>query len=530
MHRAQALRFVGFGSSKDPLVEIEKAVQAPQAQYLRCYLHDLRATTVVIEPNYFDRDYLDEFATFYATSSAGYVNICERAHYFSINVGKALFRDAVGGDSVAIEKLQAAYLGHVVLRPLPRARLGRTVVRTYPDDQGEADGTPRIMSPRRTYEAHVAGLTLTVKGLAWQQQDSGVGSCATIALWSMLHSSAFDDHHAIPTTAEITSAAHTVAGTGRAFPADEGLRVEQMLEVIKSRGLASVVIPGDVQGRFSRARFSTLVAAFVRSGYPILVNGELDEGEGQLEGHAICIVGFRSSKPASVPDNEVALDDANVDIIYLHDDNLGPNVRFRVVEVDDAAGNTIDLKPEAPPPTNGDWPTTNPTETYGTITPTELVVAVHQELRTAPLALQQAAIKWSAWLPEILDLETKKKKIKGEVPPNTGMLVGSRFLRLRDYLDQELRTALQARPSHVLADARMRLWEKVSPMSLHIGLVRVSHDGMPMMDILFDTSDSDRHLQPTAYVAYHADVPWLLQRFNDQEVGEIDLGHMVRAW
>ena len=260
------------------------------------------------------------------------------------------------------------------------------------------------------------------------------------------------------------------------------------------------------------------------------MNGNLDEGEGQPGGHAICIVGFRSPTRAPVPDGEVAYDDANVDIVYLHDDNLGPNARFRVVEVEDESETTIDLKPEAPAPTNGNWPTTNPTEGYGTITPTELVVAVHQELRTAPLALQKAAMDWSAWLPDVLDLETKKLKVKGEAPPKTGMLVGTRFLRLRDYLDQELKTALQARPPRVLADARLQLWEKVSPMSLHIGLVRVSHDGMPMMDILFDTSDSDRHLRPTAYIAYHENVQWLLERFNAQEVGNIDLGRLVRAW
>lgn len=46
------------------------------------------------------------------------------------------------------------------------------------------------------------------------------------------------------------------------------------------------------------------------------------------------------------------------------------------------------------------------------------------------------------------------------------------------------------------------LWEKVAPMSLPIGLVRVSLGTEPMMDILFDTSDSDRHLRPTAYLAF----------------------------
>ncbi|HET7506348.1 MAG TPA: hypothetical protein VFK02_35255 [Kofleriaceae bacterium] len=67
-------------------------------------------------------------------------------------------------------------------------------------------------------------------------------------------------------------------------------------------------------------------------------------------------------------------------------------------------------------------------------------------------------------------------------------------------------------------------------MSLHIGLVRVSLGTEPMMDILFDTSDSDRHLRPTAYVAFQRQVPWLLKRWNELLGEDLDLGKLVRAW
>jgi hypothetical protein len=67
-------------------------------------------------------------------------------------------------------------------------------------------------------------------------------------------------------------------------------------------------------------------------------------------------------------------------------------------------------------------------------------------------------------------------------------------------------------------------------MSLHIGLVRVSLGTEPMMDILFDTSDSDRHLRPTAYLAFRAHVPWLLSRWQKLSGEDIDLGVLVRAW
>jgi hypothetical protein len=110
------------------------------------------------------------------------------------------------------------------------------------------------------------------------------------------------------------------------------------------------------------------------------------------------------------------------------------------------------------------------------------------------------------------------------------MIVGSRFIRLRRYVDEELASVLRARPPTALSRARLALWEKVAPLSLHVGLVRVSLGTEPMIDILFDTSDNNRHLRPTAYVAFQQQVPWLLERWNECSGEDVDLGTLVRAW
>lgn len=524
MHRPKSLRFCAFGSARDALVILERENDSRQVRYLRCYLHDLGAQSVIIEPNYFDRDYLSEFQAFYATSSAGYPNICQRVHFFRENITRAKFANAVGEAGETRKIVEDSYLGHVVLRPIPGAPIGRTVLKLYPDEKGIADGTPRIMEPAREYVAHVAGLTLKVSGIAWEQQDSAVGSCATVALWSMLHSSAFDDHHAIPTTAEITSMAHSSAPTGhRIFP-DSGLRMEQILEVIKGHGLAPVFISGEGDGQtFSRARFCTLVASFLRSGYPVLVNGWLEEEENQREAHTICIVGFRSGAPPTANAGELEIADKDINFVYVHDDNLGPNARF---EIRDATDGTISLFPDSPKPLNGSWPTANPTTSYHEIIPTEIVVAVHPELRTDPLELQRAAQTNARWLPEALDHEIKQQKRTS----TSGMVVSSRFIRLPRYIEHELASTLRDRSPGVLAKTRLAIWEKVAPMSLHVGLVRVSLGTEPMMDILFDTSDSDRHIRPTAFVAFRNHVPWLLKRWMELSGEDISLGVLVRAW
>ena len=43
---------------------LDREVDSRQVKYLRCYLHDLGARAVMVEPSYFDRDYLSEFEAF----------------------------------------------------------------------------------------------------------------------------------------------------------------------------------------------------------------------------------------------------------------------------------------------------------------------------------------------------------------------------------------------------------------------------------------------------------------------------------
>lgn len=273
MLKPRELEFHSFNQPKDPLFERRTL---KQAQYLLWYLSDLGAKGVLVEPQYFDRDYLSEFTGFYAASAAGYPNVCQRVHYFTEPVTRKRLQRAVGGDAGEQQALQTAYLGFVVIRPIRTTPLGRTVLKTYPDTQPD---TPRITNPSRDYECHVAGLTFRVNGLAWQQQDQGVGACATIALWTMLHSQAFDDRHIVPTTAEVTQIAQrTGAAILRGLPS-KGLSLGQLAQAVRDSGFTPQVIPGEAKGFFTKEHFNSSVASFIRSGYPILVLGQLDPNQ-----------------------------------------------------------------------------------------------------------------------------------------------------------------------------------------------------------------------------------------------------------
>ena len=134
--------------------------------------------------------------------------------------------------------LQRAYLGYCVVRPLPGSPIGRTVLVTFgpttPTDTRSFDAV-------RDYDVHLAGFKLTIRGLAFQQQDQGVSACATTALWSSLNKVAQLEALAIPTPAEITQAASRyLLSEGRALPS-EGLNINQICEAIRGSGLQPLV-------------------------------------------------------------------------------------------------------------------------------------------------------------------------------------------------------------------------------------------------------------------------------------------------
>ena len=521
----------------DPLSTISP--QTTQVLYLRCYLEDLSAKTVIEEPEYFDRDYLAEFSAFYSVSSRGYTNRCRRIHFFSEKITRETLRQAAGGGKPSLKKIQNSYLGFVVLRPIPAAPLGRTVLTWYPDDQDKDIHTPRVKNPSRKYFIHVAGIELFVEGLAWQQQDAGVGACATVSLWSMLHSSAFDDHHAIPTTAEITRDAHSRHSYGaRIFPS-QGLNFWQICDAIKELKLAPLITEGDVKNGsnilgFSKERFASTCASYIRSGYPILLIGHLVR-EGN-PGHAICVVGYRSCVPSTTNPLYPSLAELGIENVYIHDDNLGPNVRFEIETLsipaaEDAEeaeevskGNEyIMLSPSAPIPRNGQRMVDCPTQDYSSFIPTQLIVAAHSDIRTDPVTLYKAGLNNATYISKIFNLLAQKSS-----KPSYGLTVSTRFIKLATYLGLELEERLKGN-SKCLSKVRLALCEKVDPMSLHIGVVRIGlDDSTPLVDILYDTTDSDIHHPIFCHVAYSNQIPFVISLL--ESIGQGPFKECVEAF
>ena len=323
----------------DPGVLAQELGRGICSDYLSEYLKQLKATVCVTEAHYVDRHHLDDFANYYARSFSFPDAHCKRLHFFERLTPEAVRRTVgqAAHEPASIENLeetlQAAYLGFVVVRPLEAARVGRTVLRTYP-----ADGV-RHFEVLRPYRVHIAGLRLQLNGLAFQQQDRGAAVCASVALWSALQRVAVVAGHRSPTPHTITSAAASP------FAASYGLSDAAMAAALARLGYAADYL----EPEHGLGWFRLQLTASLRSHLPVVLLLSKDGPGGSGLGHAVTVTGFRE------PPNIEAVRTPHVDactegirvragslgVLYVHDDNLGPHAHYELRDAKSGDGNDM---------------------------------------------------------------------------------------------------------------------------------------------------------------------------------------------
>ena len=293
-----------------------------QIDYLARYCARLGAATVVREKLYIDRHFLDEYALYYSRNLSPPPNRVQRFHLFSRSFTDdgltRLFEDRAKLWANAGERfdarLSASYLGFVSIRPLPSVPVGRTVLRQLDD------GQPRDIWATSKHPVHLGNLTLTVEGIAFQQQDVAVGACATAALWSALSRVSRHEGMRAPTPAEVSeAAARHLLPHGRTLPAVAGLTVAQLAEAIRTLGFA----PEAVRANELPEIFVVALHTYLLSGIPVVLALRSADG-----GHAVTAVGFQTTrKPKALLQTTVPVRSARIEKIYVHDDRLGPYAR-----------------------------------------------------------------------------------------------------------------------------------------------------------------------------------------------------------
>jgi len=311
-----------YDALSNPYCSSNEVARQDRAIYLCGYLTDLHAKTMVVEKNYIDGDFLEDFASYYVRCFKDYDRRCIRLHFFAHGIEEAAFHDLILAPKPELLKgLHDNYLGFVVVRPLPTAIVGRTVLKTYPSDGGR-----RHYTAVKNYHANLFGTAFNVNSLPFQEQDTVLAACATVALWSAFHKTSELFGTPSPRPAEITRVANGVVSNARAIPS-HGLDIRQMAHAIRSVGLEP-----EFFGAKPDIPFVSMAYGYLRMGLPVILGVHI-EGGGL---HAVTLTGY-SLKPAKVHQQEVASGEKcipmvglRIDEFYAHDDQVGPFSRLKV--------------------------------------------------------------------------------------------------------------------------------------------------------------------------------------------------------
>jgi hypothetical protein len=176
---------------------------------------------IVKEPRYIDADWRSQLARFYNGAFRRFPSVCHRLHFFTRKVDP---------DVTDLSGLQDAYRGYTVLRPLPVAPVGRTMIAAPPelDDAVRCEGLENV---------EIFGWPFTITAMPFISQDTQLLRCAHAALWMVLRHGTFV--HTLPRRlpGEIFDAALGGVVIGRQLPSD-GLSPHQLLSALFGLGLS----------------------------------------------------------------------------------------------------------------------------------------------------------------------------------------------------------------------------------------------------------------------------------------------------
>ena len=308
--------------SRNTLSAVQQRIHS---QYFEEYFDKLQAETILVENNYVDRDFLEDFSAYYVRCFTPYERFCTRLHFFTCGFSARDFEELLDNSCtsrISPDFLGEHYLGFIVVKPLPETVIGRTCLKTYPEERH------RKFPVTRKYSAHPFGLNLEVTSLAFQEQDSVTSACATSALWSTFHGTGKRFQHPIPSPVEITRSAtkgHPLRT--RAFP-NSGLEMPMMAHAIRDVGLEPYYVE---IGHLDILKET--VYAYLRGQIPAILGIQLWDQTQPLDSpkglHAVSIAGYSLLEDAPADSLDGFFTKAcNMAKIYVHDDQVGPFARM----------------------------------------------------------------------------------------------------------------------------------------------------------------------------------------------------------
>lgn len=304
------------------------------AKLLTEYIAGVSAKSVVIEHAYIDKDYLEDYASYYARCFKDYKRRCKRVHFFrKVLSARELESIIVDKDMSRAQELNNAYLGFIVVRPLQKTVVGRTCLEPYP--QGNSG---RRYPALCKVPVSLFGIRLTVNCMPFQEQDSNVAACATCALWSALYVAAerFGCQIHSPSYITTSAMAHGLS-SAREFP-NNGIYEEDMIYAIRRAGLDPVVVDFDEVSAIMLAnKFLGNIYAYLKLHIAVIVIVNIkDKNDESMGYHAITVNGYHIDAAVfNGTKRGNGLFACGIDKLYANDDQMVAYSRINVSKKSD---------------------------------------------------------------------------------------------------------------------------------------------------------------------------------------------------
>lgn len=308
--------------------------------YFAEYFQQCDAKCVVLEEQYVDRDYIQDYSRYYSLCFSEYPKFSTRCHFFSKAYKQEDIENIVlNGKAGQFAALNESYLGFFVFRPLPIVAFGRTCLNLPSTFKGDKVSKVDCMKAIGTIDVCFFGIKLKVIGVSFQEQDLNVSACATSALWSAFQVTRNRFGHCACSPSAITS----LANPDVSFP-HHGLTVGQMIHAISQVGLGTYwASASSVEIGFTNASVKAIVSPYLDFGLPVVLIGRLDQKEVDssskvkwkaLGFHAITLCGYRFDPHHKlVPgDMNVYMMSDGIDELIGCDDQVGPYCRLSEAE------------------------------------------------------------------------------------------------------------------------------------------------------------------------------------------------------
>lgn len=434
----------------------------PKLIYLYNYFKHLRARYIIAEKNYVDKDYSIDYSLFYSRSFFPYNKKCLRLSFFSGKNTKekitSIIRDF---DKRVLEDISGNFLGFIVIKPLAERYVGRTVLRTYPNED-KRKKIIRIFPRLANYQASLYGMPLRINSVAFQEQDKAVSACATVALWVALHKLRDLFNTPLLSPSEITlESGKNFPLLGRIFPS-EGLNAYQIVSFLKKIDLEIQYIDMEERGQIfdNNDKVKILLFSYLKFGLPVIIKLKLcTHDQTRTAYHAATILGYNlvtGEKEADLikkkKKNYFFYESDLIEEFYIHDDQIGPFARSKFREEKYCLEN--------------EWLKTE----WDEIMIDDLIIPLYHKIRLSFFSVYRYA-----------ELNLKMTLIKAGEKNNTWFKASIYLADVNQYKEEILKLGL------LKGSKRIDLLTKSLPKFLWV--LRVFNENKLIFDCIFDATD-----------------------------------------